>query len=277
MIGQIDRVIELQRMSRSGAAKKKPKIFSFASGKGGTGKTVLALNIAYSLSKQNKKVLLVDLDSNLSNVDIMLNIIAQKTLGDFYTSRRMLDDLITEYEPNLHIIFGDSGQVEYPLPKVELVNYFFRQIEKIEENYDYIFLDTAAGANDNLLKILTSSDFVVMVTNPEPTAVMDAYVVLKFLKSRGCKSEKHVIVNKTFEKEDGEITFNNLLTAAGHFLNEKVSFMGAVSFSSEITKSIMSQSLLLKTRPESKPSKQISRLSKKFIEIAHMANIRQGL
>jgi len=276
MIAQIDRVIELQKLSGKKSGRGNCKIFSFASGKGGTGKTVLALNLAYALSQQGKKVLLVDLDSNFSNVDIMLNFIAQKTIGDFYTSRQLLTDLITEYEPNLHIIFGDSGQVEYPLPKVELVKYFFTQMSKIEENYDYIFLDTAAGANENLINLLSSSDYVVMVTNPEPTAVMDAYVVLKFLKSRDCKAEKLVIVNKTMDKKDGEVTFQNLLTATGHFLNETVKFLGAVPFSSEITKSIMAQNLLLKNSPAGRVSKQIFNLSKKFTEIAQMANIKHS-
>ena len=230
--------------------------------------------MAYSLAAQNKKVLLVDLDSNLSNVDIMLNIIAQKTIGDFYSSRELLNDLITEYEPNLHIIFGDSGQVEYPLQKGELVRYFFSQINKIEQNYDYIFLDTAAGANENLLSLLSSSDFVVMVTNPEPTAVMDAYVVLKFLKSRECNSEKLVIVNKASDKGEGERTYQNLLTATGHFLNEKPEFLGTVQFSQEITKSIIAQKLLVKSNPNSKITKQITSLASKIVEIAQMANIR---
>lgn len=276
MIGQIDRVIELQKLRGIPDRKGRRKIFSFASGKGGTGKTVLALNIAYSLAKQNKKVLLVDLDSNLSNVDIMLNIIAQKTIGDFYSSRELLNDLITEYEPNLHIIFGDSGQVEYPLQKGELVRYFFNQINKIEDNYDYIFLDTAAGANENLLSLLSSSDFVVMVTNPEPTAVMDAYVVLKFLKSRECSAEKLVIVNKASDKGEGESTFQNLLTATGHFLNENPTFLGSVQFSQEITKSIVSQKLQVKSNPNSRVSKQIAGLADKFTEIAQMANIRHN-
>lgn len=275
MIAQIDRVIELKKLDVQKKRRDKFKIFSFASGKGGTGKTVLALNLAYALAKQNKRVLLVDLDSNLSNVDIMLNIIAQKTIGDFYTSRKLLDDLITEYEPNLHIIFGDSGQVDYPLPKVELVKYFFSQIEKIEHKYDYIFLDTAAGANENLLNLLYASDFVVMVTNPEPTAVMDAYVVLKFLKTKGCKAEKLIIVNKINDNPEGEKTFQNLLTATSHFLNEALIFLGSVSFSKEINKSIVDQQLFLKTSHGSKSSKQIMQLSKKFIEIAQVANIRQ--
>lgn len=275
MITQVGRVIELQKLNNKNEGIKRCKIFSFASGKGGTGKTILALNIAYALSQQNKKVLLVDLDSNLSNIDIMLNMIAQKTIGDFYTSRELLNNLITEYEPNLHIIFGDSGQIEYPLPKVELVKYFFSQMAKIEENYDYILLDTSAGANANLLGVLSMSDFVVMVTNPEPTAVMDAYVVLKFLKSRECNAEKFIIVNKINNKKEGERTFSNLLTATGHFLNEKPSFLGSVSFSQEIPKSVIAQKLLLKNSPDSKAAKQITQLSDKFAEIVQMANNRQ--
>jgi len=275
MIGQIERVIELQKLGNMPRKREKCKIFSFASGKGGTGKTVLALNLAFALSKQDKKVLLVDFDSNLSNVDIMLNIIAQKTIGDFYKSRELLDDLITEYSQNLHIIFGDSGQVEYPLAKVELVKYFFTQMQKIEDRYDYIFLDTAAGANENLLSLLSSSDYVVMVTNPEPTAVMDAYVILKFLKTRECSGGKLVIVNKVIQKPEGETAFNNLSTAAEHFLDDKLMFLGSVSFSHEIPKSINAQKLLLESNPECRISRQMTRLSKKFIEITQMANIRQ--
>ena len=275
MITQVDRVIELQKLNEKKGIKKLHKVFSFTSGKGGTGKTVLALNLAYALSKQNKKVLLIDLDSNMSNVDIMLNYIAQKTIGDFYSSRSLLNELITEYEPNFHIIFGDSGKINYDQPKVELVKYFISQMEKIESKYDFIFLDTSAGANETLLNLLNASDYLLFVTNPEPTAVMDAYVMLKLLRHKSCKAEKLVIVNKINEKAEGEQTFNNLQTASGHFLNEELHYLGALPFSIDVNKSIIAQQVLVKKYPESKITRQIAALSKKIVEITQVANIHQ--
>ncbi|MDP3830922.1 MAG: AAA family ATPase, partial [Ignavibacteriaceae bacterium] len=114
MIGQLNRILELEKLKASQLVKRNNKVVAFTSGKGGTGKSFLSLNIAFSLSKAGKKILLIDFDPNLSNLNIMMNKRAEKNLSSFILQKELLGDLVTEYSSNLHIIFGESGKVDFP-------------------------------------------------------------------------------------------------------------------------------------------------------------------
>jgi|YelNatPaOPRAMG01_1025707.scaffolds.fasta_scaffold00063_45 flagellar biosynthesis protein FlhG len=275
MFGQAERLHELNRLKNRKERSGTEKIIAFTSGKGGTGKTFVSINMAYALSRQNIKVLFIDLDANLSNANIMLNVVAKKTTYDFFSGKSLLSEIITPYEKNLDFIFGDSGRTDYPKPKGELIKYLFQQINSIEKNYDYVFLDTGAGASDEIILILANADVNVLVTSPEPTAVMDAYVIVKFLSNQSFKGKKFVLVNKCLGLAESEATFNNLSSAASHFLNEKLFHLGYVENDQAVGKSIISQQLLLKNEPRSKASLQILKIANNFNEFIHMANIHQ--
>ncbi len=278
MIGQAERILELKRL-KGGASfnNNESKIFAFTSGKGGTGKTFLALNIAYSLVKKNKKVLIIDLDANFSNGSIMLNMFASKTIYNFYTGQSFLPELITKVEPGFHFIFGDSGKTDYPTPGLDTVKYFYSQLRTLQKNYDFIFLDTAAGASDDTLAFLSRADVNIIVTTPEPTAVMDAYVMLKLLKHDGFRGKKYLLVNRCLTPDDVFQTHNNFNAAANHFLNDGAELLGHVDSNESVSASIINQELLVKQFPQCKTSTQISQLSITLIEIAQMANIQQTL
>lgn len=273
MIGQTERILELKRLRENQNEPGLNKIFAFTSGKGGTGKTFLSLNLAYSLAEQGKKVLLVDLDSNLSNANIMLNIVATKTIYDFYTEKKLLKDVITEVKPNLHFVFGDSGKLNYPDAHDGLIFKLHSQIISLQNAYDFIFFDTGSGAGKSIVNILLKAGSVVIVTSPEPTAVMDSYVMLKLLNAANFKGEKFVIVNKSIGEDDGRSTFNNLSIAADHFLKNSLTYLGNVQFDMVVSKSIIAQELVIKKHPESEVSKQIKGIRDSINEITHMANI----
>lgn len=273
MLGQAERLIELKNMNSGQTRKDKSKVIAFTSGKGGTGKTFVSLNLAYAFSRQNKKILFIDLDSNLSNANIMINVVATKTIYSYFTGKSLLADTITEYEQNLHFIFGDSGKADYPLNKPEQINRLFQQIHLIEKDYDFVFIDTGAGANEEIVSILLNSDINIIITSPEPTAVMDAYVILKLLNTGNYAGSKSVLVNKCSNFADGESTFNNLAAAAGHFLKEKLNLLGTLDYDSSVGKAIINQELFLKKEPRSKIAAQLLVLSKSLQEFIHMANI----
>ncbi len=276
MIGQAERLVELQNLALNNNVRSSQKVYAFSSGKGGTGKTFLSLNLAYSISKQNKKILIIDLDANLSNANILLDVVATKTIYNFFAGIDSLDNLITEVEENFHFIFGDSGKANYPTPTSANVDKFFSQLRVIENDYDYIFLDLGAGADDLIFNFLIRSDFNIVVTTPEPTSVMDAYVVLKLLKFHKYSGQKFVVINKCKSETEGENTLNNLDSASAHFLKEKINCLGFISEDSSVNESIISQRLLTKQLPKSKVSLQILKLSKQLFEYKHMANNRQA-
>lgn len=275
MIGQAERILELRKLKGGGSFHSAGKIFAFTSGKGGTGKTFLSLNLAYSLFKKNKKVLVIDLDANFSNGSIMLNMFASRTIYNFYTGHSLLSELITEVEPGFHFIFGDSGKTDYPAPGVEMVKYFYSQLRSFQDRYDFIFFDTGAGAAVDTLAFLSRADVNLIITTPEPTAVMDAYVMLKLLKHEGFNGKKYLLVNRCFSPNDVQQTHNNFNAAAKHFLNDGAELLGSVYSNEAVSQSIINQELLFKHFPQGQTALQISKLSSSLIEIAQMANIRQ--
>ncbi len=275
MTGQAERLLELKGLQDNRIKSSSQKIFAFTSGKGGTGKTFLSLNIAYVLSEKGKKILFLDLDSNLSNANILLNEIASKTMYGFFNEQKLLNELITEYKPNLHFIFGDSGRLNYPVKRSGIVSKLFSQLRQMQNNYDFIFLDTGSGAGDEILSVLLNADSNIIVTSTEPTAVMDSYVMLKLLNANRYSGNKLIIVNKCFEEEDGQVTFNNLTMAANHFLKDKLFFLGEINFDKLVSKSIISQELFLKTYSGSPAANQIEKIAAKINKITHVANNHQ--
>ena len=272
MFGQAERVLELERLRNKNSSEKSSKIIAFTSGKGGTGKTFVSLNIAFALSKENKKILFIDLDPNLSNANILLNVIASKTIYNFFTGRNLLTEQITEYEPNLHFIFGDSGKLDYPKTKPELLRNLFYQLRFIQNKYDIIILDTGSGAGEDEIGILLNADHNIIITTPEPTAVMDAYVIIKLLSNRKFPGSKLLIINKCNEKKESIETFNNLSMASKHFLKEKLNLLGEIDFDSAVSRSILKQELFLKKYSRSTVGTQISKIAKSLYEIVQMAN-----
>lgn len=278
-VGQAERLIELRRLEKkqkngtdSGSAgiRKKNKIVAFSSGKGGTGKTFLSLNISYALSLREKKVLFIDLDTNLSNAHIMLNTVPSKTIDNFVNKSSCLKDLISIREmpefKNLHFIFGDSGRLDYSKLTQSVIEKFFDELQELKNDYDFIILDMSSGAGEEMLNIISKADINLIVTTPEPTSVMDSYVILKFLKAKDYKGSKSIILNKCADLQEGVTAYKNLSSASNHFLKDEIALLGLVENSGTATQSIINQNLLLFSYPDLKISAQINELSRRLIE-----------
>ncbi len=272
MNGQASRLIELNKLAELGNKSSESKIISVCSGKGGTGKTFFSANFSYQLSKLNKRVLLVDLDYNFSNLNILMNQTSSSTISDFFEQSENLENVIYNYSSNLDLVFGDSGKPAFPRVSRELIDYLFTSIRRIQHRYDFIILDSSAGADGLVLQQLMRSDYNIIVTSPEPTAVMDSYVVVKLLVEKGSEAKRLVVVNKCSDAEEGENSFMNLSVAVNHFLKEKIELLGFISLDASAHKSIMNQELLLNFDRESKSAQEIYTNSAHFITIAQVAN-----
>ena len=275
MIGQAKRLNELYSLRNDNTGRRNSRIVAFTSGKGGTGKTFLSLNMAYALVNEGKKVLYVDLDTNLSNANILLNEYSEKSITNFYAGENEFEEIISKIEPNFYLVFGDSDEITNSSFVINKIGYLFTHLNNIKKQFDVIILDTGAGAGEEVIKIILNSDYSILVTTPEPTAIMDAYVILKILNSQNYKGDKFVIVNKCFEKSHAQTAYENLNTAAGHFLNDHISFLGSLDFNNSVSRSIISQKLLLKFNPADEMSCKIKQLAAKFYEITQLANIQQ--
>jgi flagellar biosynthesis protein FlhG len=273
MIGQAERLLKLNKLEKAKKDSRNFKVITFTSGKGGTGKTFISLSIAYALSKLNKKVLFIDLDLNFANSNILLNIIPKASINNFFHGNRLLNEVITPYSSNFYLIFGESGEEEPEELKEESVTRLFNHMNKLKENYDYIIIDTASGGQKGLISLLTFSDANIIVTSPEPTAVMDAYVMVKLLNKENYKGKKLIIVNKCTNEGESSTAYNNIKTASEYFLNEKIGFLGYLDFDEYVYQSITKQELLIAKDPSAKTSCKIKFLAEALSDIIQLANI----
>lgn len=266
MLGQAKRIIELNNLVHSNSFEENnSKIISITSGKGGTGKSFVASNLAFDLSQNNVKVLLIDMDINLSNIGTLLNISSKKNLYHYLTYQSSLEEIIYNYSENFDLIFGESGKIDHPKLTDEKINLLFSDLKNISYKYDIIIFDTASGAENSTLNIISKSDEVILVTTPEPTSIMDAYVILKMLNLTKFEGHRKIIINKCFEENEGEKAFNNLEMAVKHFLNLEINFLGSIQFSTDVVKSIKDQSLLIKYNKSSILNNQFKDISSKFL------------
>ncbi len=276
MIGQAQRLVELKKLERElSSGGEERKIFASCSGKGGTGKTFVTLNLAYALSKKGKKVLLVDLDTNMSNANILINAKPQRTLIEFFSSRASLRELIYHYDNNYDFIFGDSGRLDYPKINQFKVEDLFFSLRELSSEYDYIFLDLSSGAAPETLAILSHADGNLIVATPEPTAIMDAYVIIKLLKQEGSVKDKYLIINKSGSAQEASTAFDNLNKASEHFLKEQLRFLGMVRSEDTASRSIIEQELALKKYATSRLTFDILKVAENFSEFTHLANNSQ--
>jgi flagellar biosynthesis protein FlhG len=277
MNDQVARLIELRKLEERTRLHPLSKIISVASGKGGTGKSFFALNLTYQLSRLGKNVLLVDLDCNFPNIHLFLNHATENTIADFFTQRKVLREIIYRYSENMSIIFGDSGSTDYPKLTRDSIDYFFIQLNKIAPQYDYIILDSSAGADEFTIRQLSKSDYNIVIATPEPTSVMDAYVLLKFIFENTEVTKNYVVFNKSESKDDSDSAFQNLSTALRHFLKSEVSLLGVIGYDRIVYKSIMEQVILMKSYPNSKSALEINELAIRLLKITQVANNNQSL
>lgn len=250
-------------------------VAAFVSGKGGTGKSFLALNLAAELASSGKRILLADTDSNTSSLGIMANVSPEKTLFDFYRHQEKLQDIIMPLAENLDFLPGDASRLDHPAVGRTQVEYLFTSLRKIEGSYDLVLLDTSSGLKEDLVAIMTYSDLLFVVANPEPTAVMDAYVVLKTLRHKEMRAEPGIIVNKCKTPAEGKTAYENLMKATRHFLDETAPLIGLMPYSGAVRESIMRQELLQETRDETVLKSYLTKLAKEIANIPHVANSDQ--
>ncbi len=269
--------LRLLYLDKNSGVEQSKKIFSFTSGKGGTGKSFLALNTAYALARLQKKVLLIDLDYNLANLHLMLNVNPLSTLNDFVLGKKLISETITNLTYNVDAIFGEAGSSALLQLSDSQYTILFNNINKISGNYDFILIDTGAGADLNAINLLRRCDENIFVVTTEPTAVMDSYVLMKFLYQSSGKNIFPVVINKCKDSEDGFHTFEKLQTAVNHFLNIELIHLGSIFYSEEIRKSLLEQKLFINSYILSPEAEQILELSGKINEFHQMANNDQTL
>ncbi len=218
------------------------KYIAIASGKGGVGKTILSLSIGRCLSDSGKKVLIVDADFGLSNVHLMLGITPQKNLAHFFYGDASFEEVIVRIGDNFSFISSGNGIYELAkLPKEQVMNLVRRLQELAEDNYDYVVFDTPPGIHDDTIAVVSAADFPVVITTPEPTAVADAYALIKIINRENETEDFYLVVNKVESDKEGNKVYESIRLLAERYTTAKLRHVGNIKYRKNLIRKIIEQ------------------------------------
>jgi flagellar biosynthesis protein FlhG len=244
---------------------KTARIISVTSGKGGVGKTNISLNLAIALSEMNLRVVLIDADFGLANIDVLLGITPKYTLVDLIRNNRNIIEVLASGPNNIKFLSGGSGVEELiKLNSMQLQN-FVNNISILDRIADIVLVDTGPGLSEKVMSILMATDEILVVTTPEPTSITDAYALIKHVSVMNNKKTIKFIVNRAENAREADDVINKLSLVADRFLSMEIVSLGYILQDDYVIKAVKSQKPFSLSYPGSDASKYIYEISKKLL------------
>lgn len=257
---------------------EKPKIISVASGKGGVGKTNIAINLGIIYSKMGKKVLVLDGDLGLGNVNVVLGIIPKYNLYHVMKGGMTLKDVIVKNtEFGIDIIATGSGFTQLAELEENERKRFIQEIKSLSE-YEVLIIDTAAGIGKNVISFVLASHETIIITTPEPTAITDAYGIIKAISSESLKLSSNVklVVNRVKNPTEGIKIADRISTVAGQFLGVKIESLGFIPEDPVIELAVRKQQPFVISFPNSQATLHLKHIAQR-LENMKVADEDKGL
>ncbi|MEO8298599.1 MAG: MinD/ParA family protein, partial [Burkholderiales bacterium] len=243
------------------------------SGKGGVGKTFISANLAAGLARLGQRVLVIDADLGLANLDVVLNLHPTVTLHDVFTGKSPLEAALLAAPGGFDVLLAGSGLIEYSRLTPEVREQFVGLIDTVRPRYDHVLLDTGAGISDVVLYAVSLADEVLVVATPEPTSMADAYATIKVLATQYQREAPLLAVNQTQRLGEGRTVFQQLQTVLDRFVRlpegrlAKLKFVGEVPSDPAVRESVQRRQLLLQTYPGANASKALMQIATRLSEI----------
>ena len=246
------------------------RIIAVTSGKGGVGKTFVSANLAAALTRHNLKVLVLDADLGLANLDVVLNLHPKVTLHDVFTGRSSLEDAVIQAPGGFSVLLAGSGMVEYSRLTPEVRNQFLNVLQTLAPRYDVVLLDTGAGISDVVLFSVSLASEVLIVATPEPTSLTDAYAAIKVLATQQKRQQVRMVVNQAARPGDGRAITSQLQQVLNRFVTTdsgqpmRLIHMGDIPADNAVRDAVMRRQLLLQTTPGCPAALAVAQLANKI-------------
>jgi flagellar biosynthesis protein FlhG len=219
------------------------RLIAITSGKGGVGKTMTTINMALAARKSGARVLIVDGDLGLSNVDVVMGIEPRGTLSDVLDGSQPIANIISNTPSGIDIISSGSGITQLANMTPLVRSFLVHELSRLPDGYDFVFIDTGAGISESVLALNSVSDLFVVVTTPEPHALTDAYAVIKLMAEEHDRHECAVIVNQTVNESEGKKIAARLHEVSNKFCGSLVHHAGTVVSDASIVRAVLSRNV----------------------------------
>ena len=217
------------------------RVVSIASGKGGVGKSSISVNLAVALSRHGIRVLVVDADFGLANVDVMLGVTSKYDVSYFLRGERTLHEIIQLGHEGVRFISGGSGVNDLLNMDEGQLAGLLSGLVHLEAPIDLIIIDTGAGINENIVRMVLASSETIVVTTPEPTAILDAYALVKTIVKRNGSHPLHVLINKCEGKKEAQRVQEGFVEVVGRHLGKNINPLGLIMYNHDVPMSIKRQ------------------------------------
>jgi len=255
-------MLYLQRVMEN--CRRPAKVLAITSGKGGVGKTNIAANLAICLAASGKKVLLVDTDISLGNLDIVMGVHSKYNVSHLLSGRKSIEEIIYTGPEGLEVIFGASG-----LEDLANIDEFRRhrllgELSRLQSDFDVIVIDTAAGISRLVVGFCLAADHVLVATTPEAPAMTDAYAMIKMLVGNGLAGQISLIVNMALTVTEGKKTYRQISNVARQFLNTHVYYAGVLLKDERLSFAVRQRKPVVLAYPKARISSSLVALAAKL-------------
>ena len=268
---QSGKVIEFRKKNKAGndnpyplksdTYEISPQVIAITSGKGGVGKTNIVANLGYSLGKIGKKVLIMDADMGLGNMDVLLGLTPKYNLSHFLFRNVALEDIIIDGPGSLKILPASSGLEELTDITTKQRTHLFEKLFEILNGIDILLIDTAAGISSNVLQFNLKAHDIIVVVTPEPTSMTDAYALIKILALKYEKDKFKLLINQVNDARKAYEIYRQIKMVVDRFLGIDLEYSGHVLFDQKMVKAVKEQRVVCDLFPNSHASKCFKKLA----------------
>lgn len=247
--------------------KKNARVITVTSGKGGVGKTNITINLAIKIAQLGLKVVIIDADLGLSNVDIVLGMIPKYNLSDVINSKKSINEILEEGPSGVKFISGGSGLQDLIKINKEQLAHLLIELKKLDEEADIIFIDTGAGISDQVLSFIYAAKEVIVVTTPEPTAITDAYALIKVIVQKDRSKKINLILNRADNPAEANNALDKIYQVCLKFLGISINKLGHVCNDANISKAVKMQQPFVIAFEKSAAALDISSIAKSLASV----------
>ncbi|MCH5343627.1 MAG: MinD/ParA family protein [Acetatifactor sp.] len=265
----MDQAEQLRIIKASMQSKPLARVITVTSGKGGVGKSNTAINLAVQFRKLGKKVIILDADFGLANIEIMFGAVPKHNLYDLIYQGKNIKDIITWGPMEVGFISGGSGIAGMSNLSRDYLNYIIQNLTELDAIADIIIVDTGAGIADAVLEFLVASGEIILVTTPEPASITDAYSLLKALyrhpRYQEADTKVKMIANRVEKAQEGEVLYQKLNAVVERYLKIPMTYLGSVPQDGQLTKAVMQQMPVSIQNPLAKSSLAYEQIAQRLI------------